>query len=207
MFEKLVRRVQVRRRSVLLLLGLFLLLGTPFVVGWLLVASYYSEKNLLMFTAPLAIDESGTRAEATVEFALPKGVYQCFLAITMSEADIESFGEDDELLVRCRFVVAGAAVRTEERVIPVSTELLREYVAKYQEDREMYLRTGNRVLPYPWTYMEQAVDGRMRFPLGLLNLDSHGTYGIIEMAVRSGTGKLDGRPRYNLRLERYIDAV
>ncbi len=207
MSERESRPTKVNRRRLTLatICGL-LVLSLPVGVGLLFIDQYYSEKNLFMLNVPFAVSESDECTSLTVGYVLPKGVYRCFLVIVLNDFEKATL-DANELLVNSNLYVSDEMVGTEEITIPMSRTLIDEYLSDYKEKREMYIRTGERALPHPWTYMEPEVAGDMKFPVGFLYLDSHGELGRIDMKLCGLNGLDPKKFKYFFRLERFIDAV
>tara|TARA_R110001592_G_scaffold9339_3_gene49680 strand:+ start:345 stop:956 length:612 start_codon:yes stop_codon:yes gene_type:complete len=200
------KTVQLATKYKSYLVAAVLGISIVFVTPLILINQYYSEKNLFMMNIPFAISESDGCSSMKIDYVLPKGVYKCFLLVgTNNPGPIDL--EANELLVRCSFYASGYKVDEEETTIPFSSSLVERYQQEHEDNRRMFLDTGERVLPHPWAYMENEVDGNMKFAIGWLYLDSDGSLGQIGVNL-CGLGGIEANSlSYSFRIEKFIDAV
>lgn len=206
MVNERVQRAPVNKWKIATVLLAVVLIAMPFGLPLLLISDYYSEKNLLLIERPLENGDPDSCKRGTIDFVLPKGVYQCSLVIRTNYDGLGTI-KKGTLSVRCEFPAQVDGTRTEQLSIPFSPSLFEKYISEYDENRDMYLRTGERVLPSPWTYTEFDDAGTAKFPIGRFWLESHGLSRQVTLEVCGDERPVPGGAEYFLRLERFIDAV
>lgn len=188
----------------------FIILSAPvflFVIPLTLLKVYYSESRLFLIQVPLIIQTNEDCVETNMDYVLSKGPYLCSIIVDIGDSDIKDIPPQSLIINVELYDSNGDLLNTKETTVSIDQDLMEQYIQDYSDLGEMFKRTGDHVLPSPWTYMENEEGRKMRFPVEYISFENDRSVGKIKVRICSDSKSLPSTIDYYLRLERFIDAV